>query len=162
MSAKGKFVVVGIAGLLGLATIKLACTSAKTAAEDPSLIDGKFWVAARTEKLTDKVHAAIFLSSWNLGLFDESSYYAGRHEFFEFTRKGAEVKGYFGQTDKSWTITYEVNKCDELPPFDLCLKLSANPWGGPKKYYGFSDPEEESKQLGKRAKAARAQLAANH
>jgi hypothetical protein len=154
MSAKSKFVIVGLAGLAFVGIAKLACTSPKPVAADPSLVDGKFWVAARPEKLTDKVHGAIFLSSWNLGLFDESSYYAGRHEFFEFTRKGAEIKGFFGQTDKSWTITYEVNKCDELPPFDLCLKLSSNPWGGPKKYYGFSDPEEESKQLGARAKHA--------
>ncbi len=32
-------------------------------------------------------------------------------------------------------------ECDDLPPFDLCLTMSKNPWGGPKKYYSTNDPD---------------------
>jgi hypothetical protein len=36
---------------------------------DPGLVDGRLWVSTRPEKLTDYVHAAVFVGSANLGLF---------------------------------------------------------------------------------------------
>lgn len=126
--------------------------------EDPALIDGRVWVERRPEKHTDKVHAAIFLSAWNIGLFDERSSYVVRNELFEFTRKDGEVNGVFPQTNKNFTIRFVVRACDELPPFDLCLDLSPNPWGGPKRYYGFRDTEAESRELGSIANSLRAEL----
>jgi len=132
--------------------------------EDPSLIDGRVWLEKRPEKHNDKVHAAIFLTGYNLGLFDERSSYAGRYELFEFTREGNRVKGFFPQSDKSWTITYAVRACDDLPPFDLCLELSSNPWsagGAPKKYYGFRDADAESREVGTIASSMRAMARAS-
>jgi hypothetical protein len=124
--------------------------------EDPTLIDGRVWLERRPEKHTDKVHATIFLTGYNIGLFDERSSYAGRHELFEFTRTGGDVKGLFPQSDKKFTINFVVRACDDAPPFDLCLDLSSNPWNGPKRYYGFRDPDAESRELGTRAHSLRA------
>lgn len=127
--------------------------------EDPSLIDGRVWLEKRPERHTDKVHAAIFLTDYNIGLFDERSSYAGRYELFELTREGNTVKGFFPQTDKNWKLTYAVRACDDLPPFDLCLELSSNPWpqsGAPKKFHGFRDADRESRELGVLSSSMRA------
>lgn len=150
----------GGAGLALVAVLgaRLACSTPKAPAEDPSLLDGRVWIEKRPEKHTDRVHAAIFLSRWNLGLFDESSSYVSRSELFDLTRQGNEVKGWFPQTEKKWSFTYTVRACDDLPPFDLCLDLSTNPWGGPKRYHAFRDPDDESSALGARAKAVRAKV----
>ncbi len=58
------------------------------------------------------------------------------------------VKLTFPQTDRSATFTFSVRECEERKPFNLCLTLSSNPWGGPTAYYGFSRPEDERAALG--------------
>ncbi len=117
-------------------------------ASDPSLVDGRLWVDSRPDKHTDYVHAVVFLSDANLGLFERASSYDRRLELFEMTRDSRTVKLTFPQTDRSATFTFSVRECDERKPFDLCLTLSSNPWGGPTAYYGFSRPEDEHEALG--------------
>jgi len=146
------------AAAVGLVVLSaVGCRSQRS--EDPSLIDGRVWLEKHPEKHTDKVHAAFFLSGYNIGLFDERSSYAGRYELFEFTREGSTVKGFFPQADKNWKLTYAVRACDDLPPFDLCLELSSNPWsagGAPKKYYGFRDADAESREASDISRSMRA------
>jgi len=120
----------------------------ESALGDPSLIDGRVWVEKRPEKLTDYVHAAIFISRANFGLFERASAYDVRAEFFDMTRDKEKVKLTFPQTNRSNEFTFKVTECDELKPFDLCLDVSKNPWDGPKRYYGFSRPDEEDAALG--------------
>jgi hypothetical protein len=117
-------------------------------AADPSLVDGRVWVDSRPQKHTDYVHAAIFLSRANFGLFERASSYERRFEFFDMTRKGTAIQLTFPQTERSAAFTYSIRECSDHKPFDLCLTLSANPWGGPTDYYGFSQPEEERAELG--------------
>ena len=120
---------------------------------DPSLIDGRVWVELRPEKLTDYVQAALFMSRANFGFFERASAYDVHFEFFDMTRDSRTVKVTFPQTDKSATFGFAVNTCDDLKPFDLCLELTKNPWGGPKRYRGFSKPEDEEATLGLLARA---------
>jgi len=53
--------------------------------------------------------------------------------------KGSAIKFHFPQTDKEEATRYRVSACSSKAPFDLCLELSRNPWGGPKRYFSFRD-----------------------
>jgi len=124
----------------------------RATATDASLLDGRLWVDSRPEKHTDYVQVAVFLSRANFGLFERASSYDRRLEFFDMTRKATAVSLTFPQTERSASFTYSVRECSDHKPFDLCLTLSSNPWGGPTSYYGFSEPEEERKVLGELAR----------
>jgi hypothetical protein len=123
--------------------------------EGPGEIDGRAWVEKRPEKLTEYVHVAIFVSRANFALFERASSYDVHFELADVSRKDDKVSVYFPQSGRSATVSFKVKSCSDLPPFDLCLDLSDNPWGGPKRYYGFSQPDDESSQLGELAGQAR-------
>jgi hypothetical protein len=123
-------------------------------------VDGRVWVEKRPDKHTDYVHVALFFSRANFGLFERASSYDMRLELADVTRKDDKLRVFFPQTGKDTTVTIRVKSCNDLPPFDLCLDLSDNPWGGPKRYYGFTNPEDEAAQLGDFAKEARLVAAA--
>jgi hypothetical protein len=121
------------------------------AVTDPSLVDGRVWIEKRPEKLTEYVHGAFFVSRANFGFFERGSSYEARFEMAEVSRKDSRLRVYFPQTGRDRTVTFGVQSCNDLPPFDLCLDFSENPWGGPKRYFGFSRPEDESANLGDHA-----------
>lgn len=106
------------------------------AGEDPALLTGRMWLEKKPDKPTDHVHGAMFLPRPSLGLFQRSSAYDFHFERFDYKRDGAKVELTFPQTGKQAELTYTIKACDSLPPFDLCLELSENPWGGPRRYYG--------------------------
>jgi hypothetical protein len=133
---------------LAAATILVWRVWPRHSATDPSLVDRRLWVDSRPDKHTDYVHAVIFVSEANFGLFERASSYDRRLEFFDMTRDARTVKLTFPQTDRSATFTFSVRDCDDHKPFDLCLTLSSNPWGGPTSYYGFSRPDDEREALG--------------
>ena len=123
-------------------------SEAHATAEDPGLLVDRVWVDSKPEKYTDFVHAALFIDYAPMGVFQKASAYRAELELFEYKRSGNKVKLRFPQTDKSRGFSYEISACDDLPPFDLCLRLSKNPWGGPRRYYGLRDPDQESSLLG--------------
>jgi hypothetical protein len=123
---------------------------------DESQLDGRAWVEGRPEKLTDYVHGAYFFSRANFGVFDRGSSYDIRIEFCDLSRKGNKLKLYFPQTQKSAEVTFTVKECSDRAPFDLCLDLADNPWGGPKRYYGFQREEDERAALGPLSQRLRA------
>lgn len=122
--------------------------STRASAEDPSLLVDRVWVDSKPEKYTDYVHAALFLDYAPMGVFQKASAYHAVLELFEYKRNNHKVKVHFPQTDKSRGFSYKITTCDDLPPFDLCLSLSKNPWGGPKRYFSLRDPDQEDEVLG--------------
>ena len=124
-------------------------------ADGPGDVDGRVWVEKRPDKHTDYVHMAFFFSRANFGLFERASSYDLRMELADVSRKDDKLRVFFPQSGKDTTVTVKVKSCNDLPPFDLCLDLSDNPWGGPKRYYGFTNPEDEAAQLGDFAKETR-------
>jgi hypothetical protein len=110
---------------------------------DPALLFDRVWMDHIPESRVEFVHFMIALSDHPIGLFQKSSEYRVEAEFFAYSRahsrKGGALKVHFPQTRAKKSFAYEVRACDDLPPFDLCLDLSKNPWGGPKRYYGMSD-----------------------
>jgi hypothetical protein len=135
-----------IALALALAALSLAgCDSPP--GEDPSLVTGRMWVEARAQKPTDYVHGIFMLPRPRMGAFQRSSSYDFRFERFDYKREDRTLKLTFPQTGKTAEITYTISPCNTLPPFDLCLDLSDNPWGGPKHFYGKRRQVEDDATL---------------
>jgi hypothetical protein len=148
--ARTKLLVLFVASLLiilGLRALRARTSSTTVEPTDESLLDGRVWVEGRPDRLTDYVHAAFFVTRANIGVFQRSSAYDMRLEFFDVSRQKGVLKFHFPQTKKDASVTFAVKECSEKPPFDLCLDLNDNPWGGPKRYFGFQKPEDEKAQL---------------
>ncbi len=116
-------------------------------AEDPRLAVGRVWIDKKPEKLTDYVHAFLLVDGAPIGLFQMASAYSVRLELFDYRRDGKSLDLEFLQTQKRHKISYKVSRCDDMPPFDLCLTMSKNPYGGPKRYHGMRDQQAETAVL---------------
>ncbi len=120
-------------GAAALALSMISCGSTAEG-EDPSLLHGRIWFEKLPEKKTQHVHALVVASRPKRGAVSKSSAYDIHLEIFEYAREESTVKLKFPQTDKKAEFSYTIKKCD-ADPFDLCLDLDKNPWGGPKRYY---------------------------
>jgi hypothetical protein len=152
---RSKAIVLGLAVVTTGAFIGWRWSGSGHTPGDSGEVDGRVWVEKRPEKHTDYVHLAFFVSRANFGLFERASSYDVHLELADIVRKEDKLTVYFPQSGKTTTIAFTVKSCADQPPFDMCLDLSENPWGGPKHYYGFSTPEDESSQLGELAEGAR-------
>jgi hypothetical protein len=139
--------------LLAAFALALAGGCSNVPGEDPSLLIGRLWLDSKPQKHTDYVHGAFLLPRPSFGWFQHSSSYDLHFERFDYKRDGQRLELSFPQTGKRAEVTFTVTACDALPPFDLCLDLSDNPWGGPKRYYGKrkADDEDERAMRGMRA-----------
>jgi hypothetical protein len=162
-TSRTKLVVLAVAAAATLGALRLARhVGSGGAAEDhattadESQLDGRVWVEARPDKLTDYVHSAFFFSRANFGVFERASAYDLRMEFCDLSKKDGKLKLFFPQTKKSAETTFTVKDCSDKAPFDLCLDIADNPWGGPKRYYGFAREEDERAALGETAVRLRA------
>jgi hypothetical protein len=145
-------------GVLAFCLLRRATSPASTDADadaDPALLDGRLWADGRPVKHTDYVNAVFFVTDATLGVFQRASSYDMHVELFDMTRDKARIRLSFPQSKRSATFRYSVRQCRDRAPFDLCLDMSSNPWGGPTHYYGFSRPEDERQALGDMAKDLR-------
>jgi hypothetical protein len=134
-----------LATLTGVTVLALSgCTPGR--GEDPSLLLDRVWFESQPAKPTDYVHVLFLLSYPSVGVFQRSSAYDFHFEQVDYKRSGESMKLTFPQTGKEDEVTFTVTACNALPPFDLCLDLSGNPWGGPKRYYAkrHQDDEDEA------------------
>lgn len=115
--------------------------------EPPAAVFDRVWMENIPEEPTDYLHGFYVLDAQPAGVFHRSSAFDFHIELFQYSRKGNTFDLRFPQTDKKAKVTFAVKTCDDLPPFDMCLTLSSNPWGGPTKYYGFGDADAEAKAL---------------
>jgi hypothetical protein len=108
--------------------------------ENPSLILDRVWIDSEPKTAKDYVNAFIAISQAPIGAFQKASAYQVELEIFEFERNGNKIDLVFPQTDTKKRFRYKVESCNDLPPFDLCLRLNKNPWHkGPKTYYSMRD-----------------------
>ncbi len=142
------------AGLAGLGAYRFFTPSAAPT-DDPQLLLDRPWFDSKPVKYTDYVHAFYASKYGQTSVFQRASAYDFRFELATFRRDGNKLALTFPQTGKTADITFTVSACKDLPPFDLCLDLSENPWGGPKRYHATREQEDESSELGKAAKALR-------
>jgi hypothetical protein len=132
----------GTAGYMAFQNLDLLRGGAKD--EDPALLFNRIWMESKPEKATDYVHGAYFLSRPQLGIFQRSSAYDFHFERFDYKRDGAKMTVKFPQQDRSADLALHITKCNAPAPFDLCLDLAENPWGGPKRYYGMLEQDDDA------------------
>lgn len=106
---------------------------------DPSLLADRVWLEAMPTSPTQHVHVFLALADAPLGVFQRASAYQSTLEVFEYVGEGSRLDLRFPQQDRKAELRYRATPCTDHPPFDLCLELASNPWGGPTRYYGFSD-----------------------
>lgn len=145
---KAILIILALLVLAYLAWRYLGGGDARLQAESPDLAVNRVWVDSQPEKYTDKVNAFFMVDYARMGLFQEASQYIARLELFEYRRQGTKVDLKFPQDGRTGAIEFTVTECDELHPYDLCLDMKENPWGGPTRYYGMRD-ESDSDQLGR-------------
>lgn len=127
---------------------------------DADLISDRLWVDSKPERYTDYVNALVVIDDVPIGLFQKASAYHMVLEVFEYKRAGNKVALEFPQSKKRRSFRYTVTRCDDLPPFDLCLTVNENPWGGPRRYYSTRDGNAVTPALEALESRIRAQLEA--
>jgi len=126
------------------------------AAADPSLLFDRVWLDAQPDKPTDYVQAFYASQSAETSVFQKASSFDFHFELATFRSSGTKLSLFFPQTGKTAEVSFSVRACSDMPPFDLCLELSNNPWGGPRRYHGMKEQEDESATVRKASKALRA------
>jgi hypothetical protein len=142
-----KFATLALLCALGYGAYRFAVSGSSEvgASDEPGLINDRAWFEKQPEKPTEYVHAAIFIESAKVGVFQRASAYDYRGELFEMKRDKENVSVVFPQSGRATQFSFTVKTCSDRKPFDLCLDLTANPWGGPRRYYGFRADEDSQK-----------------
>jgi hypothetical protein len=109
--------------------------------EDASLLFNRIWVDSSPEKDTEYIHAMVLVTKLPIGVFQRASSYRFVAERFDYRKRGrGRIELSFPQSGKEDQFKYRIWGCDDLPPYDLCLQLSKNPWeSGPKRFYAMRD-----------------------
>lgn len=157
MKARRTLIALPLVGLLAYGACR-ALAPDRISAEDPALIANRVWVDSRPQRYTDYTQLMYVVGRSPIGIFEKSSAYDLRMERFDYKRDGAAMKLHFPQSGRDAGFRFTIKACQELPPFDLCLELSENPWGGPRKYYALSDADDEASVIGERSRQIRATL----
>jgi hypothetical protein len=132
-------------GLLAIGVAAYGVLHKSAPAADDNAVFDRIWVEKKPESLTDYVHAFYAMGSEKNGLFLSASAYAGKAERFDFNKEKGKLVILFPQTGKKEELSYTVKTCSDLPPYDLCLDLKSNPWGGPTRYYASTDDSESAR-----------------
>ncbi len=109
-------------------------------ARDPKQILGRVWFDRLPKNRSDDVTIAIWFGG-GIGLYDKGSTWRSTIDVFEFERRKDVLDITFLHDKKSSSTSFTIEKCDDVPPFDLCLKL-ADPPRGPKVLRGFMRRDE--------------------
>jgi hypothetical protein len=114
-----------------------AATGAAAADDDLALIFDRPWFdrVPTDPEGPDYLHVFGLPGDMPMGIFLRASAYHVELEQFTYERAGKKVRVRFPQSDRKARFSYRLRECDDLPPFDLCLELSKNPWSGPTRYY---------------------------
>ena len=112
---------------------------------EPKEILNRLWFDRLPDKAPDTYTPGLFFAG-GIGLYETGSRYRSAYELFEFERRGAALDVTFLQDGRKVDARYKIAACDEKPPFNLCLDFENAPMG-PKRLYGFSFDDEESKAI---------------
>jgi hypothetical protein len=108
------------------------------------LLPDRLWMESMPEKRTDYIQGLYVVGGSDAGLFSRSSNYDLHLEIFELSEGREELGFRFPQSGKTAKVKYSIRSCSDKKGFDLCLDLSENPWGGPKRYYATREQDGES------------------
>jgi hypothetical protein len=112
---------------------------------DPRILLGRVWFDKLPSSRSDEVVVGIWLGG-GIGLYDTGSTWRSTIDIFDFERRGSKLDMTFLHDKKKKTVSFEVTKRDDKPPFDLCLTFD-DPPRGPKRLYGFGDGGDEASRV---------------
>ena len=115
-------------------------------ATEPKEILNRIWFDRLPDTATDEYTIALFFGG-GVGVYETGTRYRGAYDTFEFERRNSELDVKFLQDKRKLTARFTITSCDEKPPFNLCLDFEGTPPKGPKRLYGFSYADEESKAI---------------
>lgn len=108
---------------------------------DPRKILGRGWYDSWPEKRTD-VLKFYYFGGGGYGIYEEGSAYRYAVDAFELERQKDKLWIKFLHDGQAVETRFTVSRCDDKPPFDLCLDIPGSP-RGPKRYYSF-DYDDDS------------------
>ena len=134
-----RLLVIALSAVLLLAYLAFRSPSSPSDRGEPDLLTDRVWIEAMPAAPEQEVHALLVLPDAPLGVFVHGSAYRSRLEVFETREDGDHLDLRFPQDDRKAELIYRAIACDDQPPFDICLDLESNPWGGPRRYRSFRD-----------------------
>lgn len=140
--------VTGLAALIALGALPFALGDGDGCAPrrgNSRLLLDRVWFDQYPEDERDELSIWIFLSS-GVGLYQHGSQYRASYEIFELVRNGHDLEVTFLQDGEEARTRFEITRCDDVPPFDLCLTLD-DPARGPRRYFAFSDESALAERL---------------
>lgn len=103
------------------------------------------WFERYPESSRDELGTWVWLAG-GIGAYQQGSAWRGSFDVFEFERRGNAVDMRFLQDGEEARTDFAIERCDEAPPFDLCLTLRSSP-RGPRRYYSFDDGDDFAAHL---------------
>jgi hypothetical protein len=107
---------------------------------DPRLILGRAWFDKYPEKRGDSINLLVFFGG-GIGIHDQGSSYRSTIDVFDFERQKDRLLVTHLHDKKKVDTRFKLTRCDDDPPFDVCLDLDVSP-GGPRRYHGFLYDDE--------------------
>lgn len=150
-----------LAKCLPVDSVDVTVADEKEADAAPRLLLSRVWFDKLPEKRTDPIDIWIFFGG-GIGLHETGSSYRFVFDLFEFERQGSKIDARYLHDKKRFKTGFQVRKCDDHQPFDLCLTLQEID-GKKVELYGFGyDDDMERAVPGSRAtlEAAKVRAAA--
>ncbi len=134
-----------LAGGLGL-TAHFASGSPTPADDEPErLILDRLWIDQIPEEGTDPIHVEFWLPG-GLAVMQHGTPFRYLTEAAEFERSGDRLRGRYLQDGEEFRARFRVTRCDDAPPFDLCLHKRGT-HREPHVLHGFSDSAAEARHI---------------
>ena len=110
---------------------------ASRAADRGQRVVDRIWIDHMPASQTDKINVFLVLSEeaagQQVGAFQNSSMWAGEHEFFTYDQKGGKLVATFPQTADTEALSAKATRCEQ-GEMDFCLELDGGT-RGVHKYY---------------------------
>ena len=108
----------------------------------------RIWVDHMPQSETDKFNLFVALSEEtagdDIGIFQNSSQWAGEHELFRHATKKNKLVVTYPQTGESDELTTKATRCSDQRGMDFCLEVSGGS-RGVKRYYSRKGWEIEGR-----------------
>lgn len=114
---------------------------------EPRAVLGRYWFDRLPENERDPVLTYLFLGG-GVAIREEGSFWRSTTEYFDLERRGTTLALASLHDGKKTDPTFRLERCEDLPPFDLCLTLEG---GGEatRKLHGFSYGDDLARALPK-------------
>jgi hypothetical protein len=115
---------------------------------NPRTVLGRAWFDRFPDKATDEVDLWIWFGG-GIGVHDKGSAWRATYDRFEFERQNDKLAMTYLQDKKSFDARFKVTRCNDNPPFDLCLDVSPPlpSSDGRTRYYGFGRRDDMESRI---------------